>query len=747
MFMADSLNTGIQKLGDTLSAKLFGNSKDNPEGSKNFSGIYIGPGGGVTRADSFTVDENRYGPSFMPAGYFDKTNQWIDDKLSSIIKELPGISRDKFPLFLTDPRSGKQTQYSKPIGPYYSIGSGFTPPGFFSPNTNLWLDQRLGLRLPTDPGGTQRTADGNFKNALEDTDGSEMLGSNINSFGFTPVVYYRTGKEIYLGSGSQAMGGFIPDSKGRNIVSTEEAKAYTKKVGDGGFYESKESSDYRFKFGLEDDNFLNTEMIGIGVDDLPISGSITPHDNEDPLFLGFEVIIDIPNSPLFNGEAAAFIDKFKSNSEVRSRSKILIDTINELSKFFKFNTTKEFTFSEEDMNNSIFGTPRGSKRHYVKKVAGLDRLIEANTPSAQAAFVKYRQDLIKLSFYEDTTLNLGTLASLYKLLYWSRLNGKNIIPENLLRFDCFIIASEVRNLVRVVKASGDRAGLETLKENVSRYVYNLYECQFFFDKMTHGDTIDIGGSSLTSPDSLEISFSYKFSTMRFDRFNHNSEKYSFLNNARNNPTERSSREANAAEITGDEIILFDNPIRNPLNNGYSGKDILSEGDNPNLGAYISQIRESNLSRSNTLSLINPDSVVLPDLKEKAKVNLYNKQYNKKVIETDTKGSNIYGNGSVNNDSENQIDLETNGGNLLKSAGDKLLQNVKKAALNEAQRQLNNQFRLVNNSLDKVRNTFGIGRMREPTNVYNNPPGGQFFFDVKNSLRDFGGDVLGGLLGG
>jgi hypothetical protein len=38
-------------------------------------------------------------------------------------------------------------------------------------------------------------------------------------------------------------------------------------------------------------------------------------------------------------------------------------------------------------------------------------------------------------------------------------------------------------------------------------------------------------------------------------------------------------------------------------------------------------------------------------------------------------------------------------------------------------------------------------MREPTNVYKSLPGGQFFFDVKNSLRDFGGDVLGGLLGG
>ena len=58
--MADSLNTGIQKLGDTLSAKLFGNSKDNPDGADNFSGVYIGPGGGVTRQDSFTIDADNF---------------------------------------------------------------------------------------------------------------------------------------------------------------------------------------------------------------------------------------------------------------------------------------------------------------------------------------------------------------------------------------------------------------------------------------------------------------------------------------------------------------------------------------------------------------------------------------------------------------------------------------------------------------------------------------------------------------
>jgi hypothetical protein len=60
------------------------------------------------------------------------------------------------------------------------------------------------------------------------------------------------------------------------------------------------------------------------------------------------------------------------------------------------------------------------------------------------------------------------------------------------------------------------------------------------------------------------------------------------------------------------------------------------------------------------------------------------QYNKIIVEAMGGGLDA----TINN-SENKIELGSNG-NLFKKAGEKLLQNVKKAALNEAQRQLNNQ---------------------------------------------------------
>ena len=124
--MADSLNKFFEDAGKAVSEKLFGNKSDNPSGATRFSGVYIGPGGGVTRTDSFTIDGNRYGAAFAPVGYFDKTNQWIDDRLSSIIDIMPGISRADFPKNLSDGRTGDELDLATPQGPYDAIGKGFT---------------------------------------------------------------------------------------------------------------------------------------------------------------------------------------------------------------------------------------------------------------------------------------------------------------------------------------------------------------------------------------------------------------------------------------------------------------------------------------------------------------------------------------------------------------------------------------------------------------------------------------------
>jgi hypothetical protein len=708
--MADSLNSAIQKLGDTISSNLFGNKSNNPVGSTNFSGVYIGPGGGVTRSESFTVEGSRYGSSFAPIGYFDKTNQWIDDRLSTVIDIIPGVTREEFPKTITDGRTNEDLNLSES---YNAIGKGFTPPGFFTPN-DLWLDIRFSRIIGNIPGINRTSYSYGAKfaplSSIEDPD----IGG-LASAGFTPIYYYRTGEEFIIRSKS-----LNDDEIG--VVSFKESYDYTKKTGPDGFYKSKSESDYRFKFGLEDDRILTDESA---------KGPVTPESNEDPLYTGFEIIIDTTSSPLFNGEAANFISKFSGNKEINSRAQVLNDFIFEAFKFFKFNTPP----ANLDSSDKIFVTPYVKKMHYLKKVNGINKLIESNTPSQQSSFVKYRNDLLTLSFYEDTTLELGTLMSLYKSLYWSRINGKNVIPENLLRFDCKLIVSEVRNFTRVKRAA-ETGQIQTLKENVSRYVYDLYECQLFFDKMSHGDSVTM--EAMNSPDSSEISMSWKYSTMRFERYDYRSNDgkglYKHLDNKLLEPQSYSPDTSDNAIITEDGIIPFVNSSLQALNNGYSGKDKVNSFVDSRFEALSSE----------DLGDEEGDTTV-EDLKTNDKINLYAKYFDRVAPEDTSKSAGIYPSSSLNGEDENQISL--NKDSNFKKAGNKLLQNIKKAALNEAQRQLNNQFRLVNNSLDKIRSSFGIGRMREPTNVYSNLPNAQFFFDVKNSLRDFGGDVLGGLLGG
>lgn len=473
-------------------------------------------------------------------------------------------------------------------------------------------------------------------------------------------------------------------------------------VTEGGILSSRELNDPNIDFSRS--TYLSERVSKSEVSNL----TGTPAENEDPVLYGFEVIIDENSSPLLNGEMEEFINQFGgSNEEIRSRLEILARFKNSLSRFFRWNASPpEFT------ENRRF--------HYVKKIEGLEKLYEKNDAKKSNSFVNYREDVLKIHFYEDTTLTTGQLISLYKLLYWSRIRGKGVIPENLLRFDCQIIISEVRNFERVIDAveeidelsieengldrriskllkkrdsggltsrqekrldrlSQRRTGqimedlenspedlLQVIKDNVSRYVYNVYECQFFFTKMTHPGEIDL--ESTPSPsENTSVDISFKFSDMRFEKFQYDSVygKYIYLSNRQLNPLLPSSRDPNTNVNTSSGSI-----------------SVTQNGSFPKPKGV--KIRSSNFKRK------------------------------------PAEGSAL--------------------GNLLKG--------VKKAALSEAQRKLNQEFRLLNNAIDKVRDSFGLGRMSAPTNVYQIPNNGsRFFFDVQNSLRNFVGESLNNTLFG
>jgi len=620
--------------------------------------------------------------------------------------------------------------------------------------------------------------------------------------GFTPITYYTKEYQTYKGKVRAfhidpdlefmaAKSGHSINVTSKVLLDTEqrskENKAYLNKFNDDNLRITERKvgendSQTDFKFNLQDNTSLsnwpggvnpNVPRILVGGSDrssftgtnetkswvkskFHSGGQGTPYENEDPVYFGFEIIIDTLNSPIFNGEAHDFIKQLGTagHLEIGGRSSIL-DSFNfEIQKFFKFNDLVDkggLLTGGPYVNRPV---PEGSdpfdnlyksnlkKRHYIKKIEGLEKLVEANTASAAASFVKWKTDLLKLTFYEDVTLSTGTLLNLYKLLYWSRKRGKGLIPENLLRFDCEIIVSEIRNIGRVRRAlnppapvdkkftppkknaitgqyktledfeaeldtSADEStqtipesrALEIIKENVSRYRYSVYECQFHVPAMAHLTSID-QTIPLTPYDGHTIDISFKHSDMSFERFD-----YSTLTSE------------TGQYITLNSGLLVPDKIETTRD---TQRIILDAGDG-------------------TTSTIKP----LPKEVEFVRLDRISDREVEETASTD-----FYQQGTSSDDPLGDIqkdDKKARFINGLKDAGNTLLVATKTAVTNEAQRRLNDQFRLLNNTIDKVRSAYGVGRMSEPTNVYDIKQGSQVFFDVKNALRNFTGDVLGNAL--
>ena len=490
----------------------------------------------------------------------------------------------------------------------------------------------------------------------------------------------------------------------------------------------------------------------------------TPYENNDPVLFGFELIIDAVSSPLLNGSVEDFINQFSSISEVAARKYVLSDFKEQFMKLFK---TKGKVFidpesngqiktaiinngypnlGEESQSNIFQAGRKAYMSYYLKKIAGLEMLIESNLPAKKKYLTDYRNDVIKLTFNEDVSLTMGTLAHLYKLLYWSKANGKNIIPENVLRFNCDIVVSEIRNLNRVRKAI-DTNNLEVVKENVSRHIYSLKECQFWFDQPAHDIEIDMGQAPKEF-DNFIVTMDYKYVTSKFERWVPDQQgfgKYVGYNNGAmwkiGNPGSRGTQSTVGAGtindnsvpkfFTADSNTFKQNGVKAPIvfeTYSYTndGGEIINDKNNANKDAAASDAAKTDATGSPNTGDEDDDG--------KAKAKEARKKARKDNFDQFKENS--------------------------KKASRKLAQNLEKATVNELKGQVNVRLRLLNNTLDKIRNANNLGRMTEPTNIYevpyfyqgiSNGLGGQvssnFFFDVHNSLRNFAGDAAGDALGG
>lgn len=500
-----------------------------------------------------------------------------------------------------------------------------------------------------------------FKSNPVNTPNDDAKQKGKPDIGFTPPSDYITAPDERQFGNSLDLSG-----QGRIAYNTNQRNEININYEDK-FKQAEGHIDFRHNLDKKIPETSNTKTIYLGSTTFK-----STRDNEDPTMLGYDLMIDLPTSPLFNGAVEDFINSFSNTDEITSRANTIKEFKNQFFKFFRTSTPNT---AQSSVGGDASASPE-PKVYYFRKISGLDRLVESNTSAdPKKSFVNYGEDFITIQLNEDVTQNMAYLSTLYKNLAWSRINGKQIIPENLLRFNLILSITEIRKYNRVL--TNKENDYKVLADLISKYDYNLYECQFFFPKMPHGESLDLSSPSLI--DGYDIQFNYKFSTMRFTKFQFNNSKTPLVQSMDNQYVDIYRKTpANSSLVRVGSSIEFGNTVVN-----YTEVGTLSEIPEPPIGA-------------------DPQNSLTQNASEKSRF---------------------------------RQSLERLGGDL------------RRAGINEINRRMVTQFRLLNRSLENIRNAIPMaGRMSAPTNVYT---GDQLSLgtDLQNALRNFAGRSLKNLFGG
>ena len=500
----------------------------------------------------------------------------------------------------------------------------------------------------------------------------------------------------------------------------------------------------------------------------------TPYENNDPVTYGFQIVIDAVSSPLLNGSVEEFISQFSYISEIASKAIVIDDFKRQFIKIFKtkgsINIAGDTRYDDQNVlikkqrngqamvsstsgllaDYAAAGSGPGNKlyrsgkkaymSYYLQKIDGLSKLIESNLPDTKKYIADYGKDIIKLTFLEDVSSTMGALAHLYKLLYWSKPNGKNLIPENLLRFNCEIIVSECRNFNRVRKAANTTGDLEIIKDNVSRYIYSLRECQFYFNTMPHEDAIDMGNIKTygDGQGAFEVTFDYKYSTSKFEKWIPDTDKfgkYVGYNSGAiwkigNKNMSRSNAIVDNGFVTIDTSIprFYTANTNTTRNNGVTTAIIFDRFGSP--------FWEDTLPPRPLAPITSGMTTTPPTLTPVG----------------DSVGEDEEAGGSKKEDRKKK---RKEGLDKFKETSKKIGVNIAKSAatfvFNEVNNQINMRARMLEDTINKARALLGLGGISgTPKRVYPRPYSPHsfgIFFDVRNELFNFIGEEVAGIIGG
>jgi hypothetical protein len=537
-----------------------------------------------------------------------------------------------------------------------------------------------------------------------------------------PFEKYGLGVEIEITMGNQPMA-FKQDNFDKNyLLRISNSLSYRKYVlglrdpstkkftFDLNKNDQEYNIDHTFKI-ISDNNYETHAGLQSPKSTIPLTSFTEVQENEDPTILGFDIEIDEVTSPLFNGAVGDFIQQYSSASvnqitEIASRREIYQKFINQFKKFFRTNVNFQQA-SNFDQN---------IKNHYITQITGLDKFShvkgEETGSEGPKLFTNFPSDKIDLLINEDVEQNISYLSYLYNLLTRSRIEGRRIIPQNLLRFNCRITVTEIRNYNRVIKESPKPPSpdlveppqqsddqYKVLSDLISKKEYNLYECEFSFNKLTHGNQINMG-ATLTQVGPITISFNYKFVSSEFHKFEFNPVKEPYFTKQKFNDEFFNPRQLTSLD-TGRALIL------NPEGNS--------------LGAT-----QASFTGLSSISFLDPiQNVLIID------------NYPRNGYPLNDQDKSPLGKAKLRNFANSFV------GGLVRN----LVGNVLRAGADAINREINSRFALVNKAINERLSRAGLqislNTIQNPRNVYNpSNSRNRLRDDLNNAIRGFVGRSTG-----
>ncbi len=186
---------------------------------------------------------------------------------------------------------------------------------------------------------------------------------------------------------------------------------------------------------------------------------------DDPTVMGFNLwfyFTDLPTglnktpSPLFSEQPG-------TDSAI-----LYLENINEPNRA---NSLREF---KDRLRLLVYDTP-----YYFQSVDGMAGINKFDPSTPFRGFDRK----LTINTLESIDLRVSTMIARYMEAVYDFDNHRQMVPNNLLYFSCYLMMNEIRNMRRVInaKAANDSDRFELLSENLGVHSYKFEMCTFDFE--------------------------------------------------------------------------------------------------------------------------------------------------------------------------------------------------------------------------------------------------------------------------